>query len=84
MCIRDRVTGGLGDFKKAWKLAKQKSGIEDLRIHDLRHDVGSTLAEEDVSEAYIASVLRHKDTKTTRKYIKARDAKLLEIVELLH
>ena len=40
--------------------------------------------EEDVSEAYIASVLRHKDTKTTRKYIKARDAKLLEIVELLH
>ena len=81
---KSKVTGGLGDFKKAWKLAKQKSGIEDLRIHDLRHDVGSTLAEEDVSEAYIASVLRHKDTKTTRKYIKARDAKLLEIVELLH
>ena len=81
---KSKVNGGLGDFKKAWKLAKQKSGIEDLRIHDLRHDVGSTLAEEDVSEAYIASVLRHKDTKTTRKYIKARDAKLLEIVELLH
>ena len=81
---RSKVTGGLGDFKKSWATALQKANIKDLKIHDLRHHVGATLAEQEVSESYIAEMLRHKTQSTTRRYTKARDAKLREYAELLH
>ena len=81
---RSKLTGGLGDFKKAWASALQKANIKDLKIHDLRHHVGATLAEQEVSESYIAEMLRHKTQSTTRRYTKARDSKLREYAELLH
>ncbi|MCF7978554.1 MAG: site-specific integrase [Chromatiaceae bacterium] len=45
---------------KAWSAAKQAAGIENLRLHDLRHSCGSYLARAGASAFQIAAVLGHR------------------------
>jgi integrase len=44
----------------AWKQAKAAAGIENLRIHDLRHACGSYLAKAGASAFQIAAILGHR------------------------
>lgn len=45
-------------------------GIGRRKVHDLRHTLGSRLAEMGYTDHQIASVLDHSNTQTTAKYIK--------------
>lgn len=45
---------------KAWTRAKAAAGVENLRIHDLRHSAGSYLARAGASAFQIAGVLGHR------------------------
>jgi integrase len=51
-----------------WYQACKRAGYAPVRLHDLRHLVGQTLADAGRSEAAIARVLGHSSTATTRKY----------------
>ncbi len=44
----------------AWRIAKAAAGIENLRIHDLRHSCGSYLAKAGASAFQIAAILGHR------------------------
>jgi hypothetical protein len=41
------------------------SGIEDIRIHDLRHERATTWAQQGVPLAVVAKIAGHKDVRTT-------------------
>lgn len=63
-----RVRGKIGhmvDLKKSWDRLRQKAGIPDCTIHDLRRNLGSWMASGNVNVALIKSALNHKDMKTT-------------------
>ena len=67
ICGRDKGTHhkNLGAILRR---IKQRSGIQNLRIHDIRRTVGSWLAQSGVSLHLIGNVLNHLDTSTTAGY----------------
>ncbi len=64
--------GGSGyrtEPKKAWQRIKARAGVENLRIHDLRHVVGTRLGDLGFAETTIAATLGHRNVATTRRYV---------------
>jgi integrase len=53
----------------AWRQARDRAGLHDVRFHDLRHTCGTYLAMSGASLADIKEVLGHKHIKVTMKYI---------------
>ncbi len=51
-----------------WRRIRKKTGLHDLRIHDLRRTVGSWLVRDGASLHLVGAVLNHKDQKTTAGY----------------
>ena len=56
-------------FRREWNKIKEKSGIKNFRFHDLRHTVGTRLAEHNVPIPVIRELLAHSDIKTTMRYV---------------
>lgn len=66
-------------FRKAVK----SSGIEDFRIHDLRHTFASWLVSEGVELVKVRDLLGHTSIKMTERYAHLMPNKLLEAVSIL-
>jgi integrase len=64
----DTVTGHIIDPRKSWARVLRRSGIEDLRPHDLRRSLGSWQAIAVASLQVIGASLGHKDPKATAVY----------------
>lgn len=60
----------------AWQRARERAGLGDLHIHDLRHTVGMRLRETGVQEGTISDLLWHSTPSMTHHYSMA------QIVEL--
>lgn len=64
-----RIHGApLVNISKPWNSIRERAGLEDVRLHDLRRTVGSWLAQSGNSLHLIKDVLNHKDSKTTEVY----------------
>ena len=50
----------------------RRSGIEDLRFHDLRHEATSRLFEKGLNPVEVATITGHKDTRTLMRYTQLR------------
>lgn len=61
-------SGHLVEPKKGWIRIKERAGIKDLRLHDLRRSLGSWQAKTGASLSIIGKTLAHKDQKTTAIY----------------
>lgn len=61
-------SGHLMEPKKGWKRILERSGINDLRIHDLRRTLGSWQAKTGASLTIIGKSLNHKNQSTTAIY----------------
>ncbi len=61
-------SGHLVEPKKGWIRIKERAGIKDLRLHDLRRSLGSWQAITGSSLVIIGKTLAHKDQKTTAIY----------------
>jgi len=57
-----------GSIRKSFETAKKKAGIEDLRFHDLRHNLASHLAMAGVGSETLQEILGHRDYRMTRRY----------------
>jgi len=68
-------------IRKGWLKACELAGIENLRIHDLRHTFGTRAADAGVPLPAIRDVMGHKSTKTTERYTHATDAGKRRAVE---
>ena len=53
----------------AFGRACKAAGIKDLRFHDLKHDFGTLLAENDVDSFKRQNLLDHSDPRMTGKYM---------------
>lgn len=72
------------EIKRAWKTAKEKANLTDFRFHDLKHTVGTRLAEKCVPVPVIKEVLDHSDIKTTMRYVHTADKQILSAMNLLN
>lgn len=65
----------LVNVAKPWKRIRERAGLEDVRLHDLRRTVGSWLASSGASLPLIGKVLNHSNASTTQVYARlAEDA----------
>ena len=61
--------------KTAYRRAKEKVQIQDLRMHDLRHEATSRLYERtDLRETEIGAITGHEDDRSRRRYTNIRAA----------
>lgn len=56
------------DMKKIWKRILKRAGINNLRIHDLRHNFAMNLARAGFNPEQIAKILGHKDIRSVNHY----------------
>ena len=66
-------------MENAWQLIRVGAGLEDVRLHDLRHTVG-TYASQAGSNAYeVSHLMRHANLTMTSRYV-TPDADPLRVV----
>lgn len=58
----------INGFSKSWARIKNRSGLNDLKIHDIRRTFGSTLANAGLSIQQIMKAMNHKTTKSALIY----------------
>jgi integrase len=56
------------DLKKPWKAIARRAGLEDVRIHDLRHTHASVGAGMGLGLPIIGKLLGHTQSATTQRY----------------
>lgn len=67
--IRASKKGHLDSIHKAWGEVRTEAGLGDLRIHDLRHSVGTWLAQGGANAFQIQRAMNHASVTTSQKYI---------------
>lgn len=68
-----RGDGHLVGLPRIWKRIAKRAGLEELRLHDLRHSFASVGAGAGQSLYIIGALLGHKDAKTTARYAHLAD-----------
>ena len=56
-----------------WYRARKEAGIEDVRLHDLRHTVASQAVARGIALSTVAKMLGHSDPTTTLRYAHVSD-----------
>lgn len=67
--VNPRTGKHLKTLHKAWGKIRAAAGLPHLRIHDLRHNFASFLANSGVSMAIIGETLGHCSSSVTQRYI---------------
>jgi len=67
--INKRTQERLKYIHKSWSRIRVQSGLENLRIHDLRHSYASMLCADNISMVHIQAILGHADFSTTQRYL---------------
>lgn len=62
------ATGHLVEPKKGWMRLRERAGMKDLRLHDLRRTLGSWMGDTGASLPVIGKALNHKSQATTAIY----------------
>lgn len=63
---------------RRWAVCRTAAGVPWLRFHDLRHAVGSMLAEAGVPQRHIQAWLGHSTLRMSERYTRVTDGALLE------
>lgn len=63
-----RTGSRLVNLQKPWRKLRAIAGIEDVRIHDLRHTYASLAVSQNLSLPIVGKLLGHKSTKSTERY----------------
>lgn len=62
--------------KTQWRRLRARSGVQNFRFHDLRHDMATRLLRETGNLKIVQRALNHSDIKTTVKYAHVYDDEL--------
>ena len=70
-----KASGRLANLNKPWIAVRKRAGLEDMRIHDLRHSFASSALALGESLSMIGKLLGHNKIDTTSRYANlARDS----------
>ena len=58
----------LKNLSRSWIVARKYGGLDDVRLHDLRHSYASLAAGRGVSLQMVGKLLGHKHASTTQRY----------------
>lgn len=64
---------------KPWNLVRKAAGLDDFRIHDIRHSFASIAAESGASLLHIGKLLGHKKASTTERYAHIANAPVMKL-----
>jgi integrase len=70
-------------LKTEWKRHRKRSGIEDFRFHDKRHDFATKLLRDSGNLKLVQKALNHRNIKTTTKYAHVLDHDVAEAIEAM-
>ena len=73
--------GHIVGLQRAWETIREWCGLEEVRIHDLRHSFASFAAADGASLYLIGKVLGHTQTRTTEKYAHLNDDPLRAVAD---
>jgi integrase len=62
------ASGALVNLEKPWRAIRQKAGLENARLHDLRHAFASIAAASGMGLPIIGKMLGHTQAQTTQRY----------------
>ena len=71
------------DLNGPWRRASKRAGLEDVRLHDLRHDFASITVSQGSSLEIIGRYLGHSSIQTTQRYAHLQDDPLHAMAELI-
>lgn len=72
--IAGRVTGKHAtDFQHPWRRIREKAGLENVRIHDLRHTYASNAVSSGMPIQMVGRLLGHTQIQTTMRYAHLAD-----------
>ena len=80
-CNGEKINSNV--LRTAFYSVLKKVGIEDFRLHDLRHSFATRLAQAGVDIYKISKLLGHKDIKMTQRYAHHCPDSLRDGVEIL-
>jgi integrase len=60
-------------IEKSWRRIRRCAGIPDVRLHDLRHTVGTYAGQSGANAFLVRDLLRHKDLSMTGRYVNRAD-----------
>jgi integrase len=63
----------LTDLQRPWRRIRGRAGLDDVRIHDLRHSFASAAVQKGESLPMIGKLLGHKQVQTTARYAHLAD-----------
>lgn len=63
-------------LRLAWNRVHERSGMPDLRFHDLRHEATSRFAEMGLTSAELAIISGHRDPRMLMRYTHLRPSEL--------
>ncbi len=64
------------EIRRGWHRIRATAGLDDVRIHDLRHTFASLLVSRGASLEMVAKLLGHAQVQTTQRYAHLADAPL--------
>lgn len=67
------------NLQKPWRRIRKMAGIEDVRIHDLRHSFASIAINSGASLAMVGKLLGHSQPQTTARYAHLADDPLRQL-----
>jgi len=65
--------GPLNNLQKPWRRIRKTAGLEDVRIHDLRHTYASVAMKDGVDPFTLKEIMGHKNLTTTLRYAHLAD-----------
>jgi len=83
-CVFGDATGQrVTSIRTAWEAARERAGLADLHLADLRHEAASRLEDAGVLTTYGSKFLGHRNLSTTTRYLNATIRGLRLAVEKL-
>lgn len=71
-------------FHREWHNILERANIKNLRFHDLRHTVGTRMAENNIPVPVIQRIFAHSNIQTTMQYIHTAEEQMLKAMEVLN
>jgi integrase len=70
-------------IENAWQRIRSAANLADVRLHDLRHTVGSHAGQSGANAFLVRDLLRHKDLSMTGRYVNRADDPVRTLSEMV-